>query len=257
MSRAMTLDRQLEREGAALFRWRSYVPLVLAPLALIATAQSGYFEQRFGHVPVQAWMVFCLVLCFLGLALRAVTVAYVPGASSGRNTREQRAETLNTTGAYSVLRNPLYLGNYLTLLGFSLATKAWWFPVIATLGFALYYERIIWAEECFLRRKFGETFIQWAERTPAFLPDLRLWRRPQLPFSLRAVLRREYSGFYLIVVVMTLIELSGAILGEGMSFAAWWARDYLWVGGLAAATVIFLSLRALKRHTSLLRVPGR
>lgn len=253
----MTLDRQLEREGAALFRWRSYVPLALVPLALIAAAQSGYFEQRFGHALTQAWMMFCLVLCFLGLALRALTVGFVAGASSGRNTREQRADALNTTGAYSVLRNPLYLGNYLTLLGFALATKVWWFAVVASLGFALYYERIIWAEECFLRRKFGDAFTQWAERTPAFLPDLRLWRRPELPFSFRAVLRREYSGFYLIVVVMTLIELSGAVLGRGMTFAAWWARDYPWALGLAAATVIFLVLRALKRHTSLLRVAGR
>ena len=129
--------------------------------------------------------------------------------------------------------------------------------LIASLGFALYYERIIWAEESFLRRKFGEAFTQWAEKTPAFLPDFRLWRRPDLPFSFRAVLRREYSGFYLIVVVMTLIELSGAVLGSGMSFAAWWARGYPWALGLAAATLIFLTLRTLKRHTSLLRVPGR
>jgi protein-S-isoprenylcysteine O-methyltransferase Ste14 len=253
----MTLDRQLEREGVVLFRWRSYLPLVLVPLALIAASQSGYFEHRFGHALEQTWMAVCLGVCFLGLALRVLTVGFVPRASSGRNTHEQRAETLNTTGSYAVVRNPLYLGNYLVLLGFSLATKVWWFPVIASLGFALYYERIIWAEERFLQRKFAEAFTQWAETTPAFLPDIRLWRRPELPFSFRAVLRREYSSFFLIVVVMTLIELSGAILGVGMSFAEWWARDYPWAVGLAGATGIFLTLRALKRHSSLLRVPGR
>jgi protein-S-isoprenylcysteine O-methyltransferase Ste14 len=253
----MTLDERLESEGALLFRWRSYVPLVLVPFAIIAASQSGYFEERFGHTLEQVWMVFCLCICFLGLAVRALTVGFVPVASSGRNTREQRAETLNTTGAYSMVRNPLYLGSYLTLLGFSLATKVWWFPVIASLGFALYYERIIWAEENFLRRKFGRTFTEWAETTPAFLPNLRHWRRPELSFSLRAVLRREYSGFYLIVVVMTLIELSGAILGEGKSFGAWWAQDYPWALLLAAGTLIYLSLRALKRHTSVLRIPGR
>ncbi|MGB8874133.1 MAG: hypothetical protein WCC75_12145, partial [Desulfobaccales bacterium] len=42
-----------------------------------------------------------------------------PRGTSGRNTQGQVAETLNTTGIYSLVRNPLYLGNFLIWLGLS------------------------------------------------------------------------------------------------------------------------------------------
>ena len=63
--------------------------------------------------------------------------------------------TLNTSGLYSVVRHPLYLGNYLMWLGVALFSRTWWAPVIVSLVFWLYYERIMFAEEEFLRRQFG------------------------------------------------------------------------------------------------------
>ena len=36
--------------------------------------------------------------------------------TSGKNTAKQIAESLNTSGIYSVLRNPLYLANFLNWL---------------------------------------------------------------------------------------------------------------------------------------------
>ena len=102
----------------------------------------------------------------------------MPKDTSRRNTGRPQAETLNTTGLYSVVRHPLYLGNYLMWLGVALFPGAWWAPVIVSLVFWLYYERIMFAEEEFLRRQFGEHYTAWAAATPAFLPRLGRWRSP-------------------------------------------------------------------------------
>ena len=57
-----------------------------------------------------------IIISFLGEAIRIFTVAYTPAGTSGRNTKQQLADTLNTTGIYSLLRHPLYLGNFFMFL---------------------------------------------------------------------------------------------------------------------------------------------
>jgi len=251
------LIREMSRQGSFLFRWRGYLPLVLSPLLVVAVSQSGYFGAYLGDTAETAWMAFAALVSFLGLAVRVITIGYTPAGTSGRNTREQRANELNTKGIYSVVRNPLYLGNYLMMLGVCLAAMAWWLPVIITLSFVLYYERIIFAEEAFLAAEFGEQYTAWTACTPLMVPRLRRWERPNLSFSLRNVLRREYNGFYALVVCFTLVEVGTDILGEGMTFAEWRDQDFYWVWIFAIGSLLYLTLRTLKRHTSLLSIPGR
>jgi len=48
--------------------------------------------------------------------------------------------------------------------------------LIYALSFCLYYERIIMAEEAFLKQKFGKPYENYLRRTPAFLPNFWLWK---------------------------------------------------------------------------------
>lgn len=240
-----------------MFRWRSYLPLALIPAVFFGARESGYFENWFGEELEKAWDIFAVAVSFAGLAVRVAVSGYVPHGTSGRNTRHQRADSLNTTGLYSVTRNPLYLGNFLILLGFALAVKVWWVVFIAVVAFAFYYERIILTEEEFLYKKFGEDYTGGMERTPAFFPNLRLWRRPGLPFSLRTALRREYHGFYLIIVVQTAIEIATDFLGENESLQMFVEEDLKWVYFLSFGTLIYLVLRILHKQTRFFRVAGR
>ena len=100
-----------------------------------------------------------------------MTVGYVPRGTSGRNTRKQVAEVLNTTGMYSVVRHPLYVGNFIMWLGISLFFHLWWFTLLIALIFWVYYEKIMYAEEAFLEEKFGEQFLALGRKNPAFYPS--------------------------------------------------------------------------------------
>jgi protein-S-isoprenylcysteine O-methyltransferase Ste14 len=253
----MLLGPRLRAQGDRLFRWRSYLPLILLPAAILALLDSGFLVRAFGELGEEAWDGFAFLVAVLGFGVRVLTVGFVPSGTSGRNTREQRANVLNTSGAYSMVRNPLYLGNFLMLVGFALDTQSCWFALVACLAFTLYYERIVHAEETFLAQKFGAEYLNWAERTPAFLPNLRLWRRPDLPFSLRAVLRREYNGFYLIVVVFFAMDAFGDLAAGGESVGQWLREDSFWPALFAAGSVAYLVLRLLKKKTAMLTVAGR
>jgi protein-S-isoprenylcysteine O-methyltransferase Ste14 len=239
----MPLIEEFESVGHWLFRWRSYLPLVTTVLLLFGLQ---HFSYPFGsHFLDELWEVLCLVVSFFGLIIRALTIGWSSNRTSGRHTARQVADALNTTGMYSIVRNPLYLGNFLMVLGVVIFLRVWWIPFIYVLLFALYYERIIFAEEMFLRRKFGKDYVEWAAKTPVFFPRLRLWKAPASPFSWRKVLRREYHGMIAVVVSMFVLEIvSDVYSGHGLEI------DTMWRIVLPVAFAAYFVVRIIHKHTS-------
>jgi len=241
----MPLIEEMQAAGAWLFRWRSFLPL--AAVLLIAIGLKDFAYPFGDHRWDQAWEMLCLLVSLLGLGTRIATAGFSAKHTSGRNTKRQAAETLNTTGMYSVVRNPLYLGNFLVGLGPALFLGVWWIPVIYSLVFALYYERIILAEEVFLREKFGQSFVRWASATPALIPRVRRWTRPALRFNLRKALRREYRTLLGIVVVFYILETAGEFRLGHRLFA-----DKFWNGIGIVGLAVFLTTRVLHKLTTVL-----
>jgi len=244
------LRQRLVQTGNWLFRWRSYLPLVVVLLLWPAFKDFRFFRNS--HFLDEIWEVLCLGVSFLGLAVRVYTIGYVPRYTSGRNTKRQVAETLNTTGLYSVVRHPLYLGNFLIWIGASLYVRHWWFTLLVVSLFVLYHERIMLAEEEFLAENFGQQFLDWAAATPVFIPRWRNWKRPDRSYCWRTALKREYLGFFGIVATFTLMEAAGHYMVNGRFMPDPW-----WIGLFAFSLLIFAGIRVLRKTTQWLDVPGR
>jgi protein-S-isoprenylcysteine O-methyltransferase Ste14 len=254
----MLVSDRISNQGQFLFRWRSFLPLLLLPLALAAVLESGATLQlTMGKAFEDAWEAFSIIVSLVGVAVRVATVGFVPARTSGRNTRRQIAASLNTTGLYSVVRNPLYLGNFLIMLGVVMDLQVWWFVLLASVAFWTYYERIVCAEEIFLLRRFGREYAEWARRTPALIPNLRLWRRPELRFSLRTVLRREYGLAFFVTLAFAVIEVGHDVLLGEATRNLWPPEWKCWFIVLAATGLIALTLRTLKKRSHYLRIAGR
>jgi protein-S-isoprenylcysteine O-methyltransferase Ste14 len=153
----MPLVEEFERSGTWLFRWRSYLPLVAVGLFLVALR--GYVYPGGNQLADRLWEIACIAVSLLGLAVRALTAGYAPRGTSERCTRRQIAAQLNTKGPYSVVRHPLYFGNSLLGLGVFSFFQNWWLVATYVLVFTIYYERIMFAEEKFLRDAFGEEYL--------------------------------------------------------------------------------------------------
>lgn len=249
-AQAMLLREHFEHTGQWLFRWRSYLPVLLVGLLPLALWR---YEHPFGspHLDV-AWEFFCFAVSTFGLLLRVKTVGHAPKGTSGRNMRHQRADTLNTTGMYSVVRNPLYVGNFFMYLGVALVPRFWWMPLLLLLAFILYYERIVYAEEQFLERQFGQQYLDWASVTPAFLPRWRNWKPAALPFSLKTVIKREYLGFCGMTAMFVIVELAeNAIVYRKPRLD--WPWQILAVVGITT----FVIIRVLRKRTTRLDAPNR
>jgi protein-S-isoprenylcysteine O-methyltransferase Ste14 len=248
----MMLRDSLERQGNRLFLRRSYLPIGLAPVLAWMLADVSRPESAAARVTGGWWDGICAGVAVAGLAVRVLAVGFAPAGTSGRQVRRQQALRVNTTGLYSVVRHPIYLGNFLMLLGVTFLPGVPWFGCISFLVYALAYERIAFAEEAYLDREFGSVYRSWAERTPAFVPKIRLWRPPDLPFSVRSVLRREYPAVLALAAAFALMKLAVSIAtGRGLRL------EPLWMVLLGIGAGVFVSLRTLKRHTRILHAPGR
>ncbi|MFN8164971.1 MAG: isoprenylcysteine carboxylmethyltransferase family protein [Bacteroidia bacterium] len=246
----MALINSLEKDGNWLFKHRGQLPVVLFLLAIPAVFVTDYSNMSPGYTRCINYSAY--VLSFLGFWVRSYTIGTTPRGTSGRNTEEQVAEQLNSSGIYSTVRHPLYLGNYLMWIGIVLFTKSISFTIIVSLMYWLYYERIMFAEERFLERKFGKAYLDWSDKVPAFIPRLSSFRKSSIPFSLKSVLRREYSGVLATVIGFVFVEFL-------ITYKIW--RVYFvtrnWLILLAVTAVITLVLRSLKHYTSLLKEEGR
>jgi len=251
---AMRLIEELEREGRFLFRWRSFLPLLIIPVALVALADGAKIETLWGSTSDDLWTYACMFISTLGLAIRWMTIGFIPPGTSGRNTLVQRAHVLNTTGMYSVVRNPLYLGNFIVIVGLALATRSWWFVLVVSLAYWLYIERIIATEEQFLTKKFGAEYEEWAQRVPAFVPRFSLWRSPAQSFSLRTLLRREYSGLLTLAASYLALELVFDLAIKRKGFVLWLHEDRIGILLFVLSIIFFALLRTLKKRTAILRV---
>jgi protein-S-isoprenylcysteine O-methyltransferase Ste14 len=244
------LHKEMPALGRWLFRWRSYLPIFL--LVFIIPAFWNFQYLRSSHFADLVWEGFCFLVGFTGLSIRCLVVGYAPRGTSGRNTNKQIADSLNTTGMYCLIRNPLYLGNLFMWSAPLLMLHHGWLYAVCVLAFILYYERIIAAEEEFLAEKFGETYKKWAAATPMMIPRKLKWQQPALPFSWRAVLRHEYHSCYGLIMAMSAIEFVGDIVINGAV-----KIDPVWGIIFSVCTISYLIIRFLVKCTSVLNIDAR
>ncbi len=245
----MALVHEFENSGNWLFRRRSWLPVFMVVAGIVmmylGNRQAIIFDLR-------DEMIF-LGVSMLGEIIRIITVGFAPRNTSGRNTAAgQIADELNTSGIYSFVRHPLYVGNFFMWLGPVLFLRSAWFTVIFGLIYWLYYERIMFAEEQFLRRKFGEIYDKWSEKVSAFIPFTFNYVPSRLHFSIRNVLKREYNSFFNIFVIFLLLDVCrNYFLSERIYFTRIWI--WLFVG----AAGIWIIVRSIHKYTRWLEVKGR
>jgi protein-S-isoprenylcysteine O-methyltransferase Ste14 len=244
----MALIEEFERTGNWLFRRRGYMPVFLLLGGIIVFCFKDF--SAYNIIPVKD--LFYLAISLFGLGIRIYTVGHTPKHTSGRDLSRQRANVLNTTGIYSILRHPLYLGNFIIWLGLALFIESIWFVVVFILVFWLYYERIMFAEEMFLRDKFGEEYLNWSEKTPAFIPGFKNWISSELPFSWKNVFKREYNGFGNILAAFTILDLARNYFSGGRPYPT-----LMWIIIFTFGFICWLTLRTLEKKTKLFHLDDR
>lgn len=248
----MALLHSFEKSGNYLFKYRGQLPVILFVLAIPAIYFShiAYFASK----PILFNCIFALsiALSILGQVIRAIAIGTSQKHTSGRNTQEQVAEALNTKGIYSTMRHPLYVGNYFMWIGIVVFTMNLWFILLVSLAFWLYYERIMFAEERFLERKFGQDYLDWSLQVPAFIPSFKNYEASSVSFSFKTILRREYAGISATILGFLFVAIiRNLFLEHGFHYRIYYGITLTIIFGYA------LIFKLLKHKTKLLHEEDR
>lgn len=233
----MKLSGYYEIAGKFLFRWRSYLPLIiLAGLILdVLLVESNTSRSRISW----RWQLFCFGITLLGEIIRIIVNGTVPAGTSGRGTKELKAAHLNVDGFYSMVRHPLYLGNYFMWIGASLFFQKWYFPVIIALIFLAYYWCIIKYEERFLESKFGDEYKQWSAKVPALIPSFKNYIKSALSFSLKASLKKEHDSVFASVAIFYFFDI---VHNYKLTYSFALINNWFWLFMISTALWIILKI---------------
>jgi len=154
------------------------------------------------------WSVACGVpFVVLGQLIRFWAVGCI-----GRYRGERvSALALATWGPYAFVRNPLYVGNALIGLGWSLMADPLAVVIFVITFVLLYTILIVPHEESFLLEKFGVEYSRYREKTGSFFP--RSWPNGRIsgPFDSKVLWASEFYSLLTTVVGSLLIIDKGLV----------------------------------------------
>lgn len=178
--------------GELLFKYRDYTPIPLV-LILLLIAKPSAFGAALGTI-----------LIIVGELIRMYSVGFI--GSISRTRTDSLSDTLVTTGAFSIIRNPIYFGNFFIAIGFALFSGYLWFIILTIIFFFFQYYFIIKYEEFLLENKFGDQYIAYKSSVPCIFPkDLKLLNLEFPQLSLTEILRSERSTLIGILVLWLIL----------------------------------------------------
>ncbi|WP_192845074.1 isoprenylcysteine carboxylmethyltransferase family protein [Aureimonas sp. AU20] len=135
--------------------------IMLTPLFLYG---SSAWEEA--SLPYEAIQAIGLLAIFVAIMGRTWCTLYIGG---------RKIEHLVVVGPYSLCRNPLYLFTYIAVFGMAAQSGSIVLAAIGVCGVAFVFATVVRDEEALLRETHGQSYAEYAERTPRILPHLSLW----------------------------------------------------------------------------------
>ena len=179
------------------FKSRSYTPIPILIMML-------YFAR-----PNSPYFLLGIVLIVIGEIIRLRSVSFAGGETRTMNVG---ASSICKSGPYSIVRNPLYIGNVMIYVGFAFVAGSVYvvtISLITLIYFLIQYSLIISLEEEALEQKFGDEYISYKRLVPSILPRINNTFRnyDTIPSSLAKTIKTEKRTLQNILLVSLLLFL--------------------------------------------------
>lgn len=193
-----TLDSPAEMEQklssvSPSFAYRFRGALVAIPL--VASVFCTWHESE--NAPF-VWAA-AIVVFAMGLAIRIWAQQYL-------HFRLAMKMVLTTGGPYSLVRNPIYIGNTLICLGVTIASKLLWMVPITLLMCLVVFKYVVRYEEAYLIDRYGDEYRAYQQQVPRWVP--------RFPHSAQKLWAPHYLGRSVKTELYNLLFLIPAILKE-------------------------------------------
>jgi len=151
-------------------RWRGlWLRLIIAAVLYMLIAQTAIRGNLQYLVALQfpfTWQAFGLLLTALGIAI-AIWARVHLGSNWGMPQTQKADADLITTGPYAYVRNPIYSGMLLAMLGTALIWPA---AIIIFVAAAIYFIWSVFVEERIMLQTFPDSYPTYKSHTKRLIP---------------------------------------------------------------------------------------
>ncbi|MEY8759735.1 methyltransferase family protein [Chryseobacterium tongliaoense] len=192
--------------GNFFFRYRNFLFIVLYLLLFIPSPP--LFGEKFGSGYHWIAIILGLIITVSGQLVRGGTIGLAYIVRGGKD-KKVYADGLVTEGIFSHVRNPLYVGNILMLLGVGILANSLLYTFIVMPLFLLIYQCIVLAEENFLKNKFGSDFDRYTKKVHRWIPNISGLNDTfsKMEFKWKRWLIKEYNTQFIWLCGIVLILL--------------------------------------------------
>ena len=232
--------------GNFFFQYRNF----LYPFIFLFIAVTMRPKILFGSVFLDRLLLACgAAVAITGEIVRLITIGYEKIRRGGKE-RQVFANRLAIVGMYGVVRNPLYLGNALIIVGMTMYMGVPLAYFVVMPFFLFVYQAIVFAEEEYLRNRFKSEYDQYCAQVNRFIPSLTSVGRSfsGLRFDWKRSFARDMGTAVGLIMGLILVPIWRTYFLEG-----WAATKVIGVklfavacvGGLLYAFLLYLKRRKL------------
>ncbi len=156
--------RGLSFASHRIFWSRAVAILAIAYLVLVPP------PPQLGPTLLETGEVFGFFLLATAAFGRAWCLAFIAGAKN---------EILITEGPYSIVRNPLYVFNFIGVTGLGFAVENPPLALLLACGFFLFYPSVVRNEEARLGQTFGAAYLAYCAAIPRWFPNWSAYHEPE------------------------------------------------------------------------------
>jgi protein-S-isoprenylcysteine O-methyltransferase Ste14 len=142
-------------------------------ILLVAISYCLLWQDRFWERPVRPWQTALSIVFFSLASLLSWTGARALGRQWRIDAGLSADHKLITSGPYRFLRHPIYTSMLGVLLGTGSLITPWWLFVPSLLLFIIGTEIRVRIEDHLLASQFGDRFLEYQRRVPAYIPLLK------------------------------------------------------------------------------------
>ncbi len=189
-----------------------------------------------------------VLIALVGEVFRMIVIGFAYIRRGGKDGKVY-ADSLVQSGFFAHVRNPMYVGNYLIMLGFVMLYGSIWAYLVVLPFFTLVYYSIVKNEEDYLKHKFSQEFEGYSKKVNRFIPNLKGLKSSlkQYEYDWRKVLKKEYGTIFVVLAGLLAIVIWKEIYFFGFENR----RAEIWMlASLFIPVILFYgTIRYLKKRT--------
>ncbi len=199
------------KSGDFLFKYRSFTPIPLIIIVFI------FFKPQINPENNVLLLIAGLFVMSSGEFIRVISVGFSFTGTSGRE-NFLRADSLNVSGIYSVVRNPLYIGNLLIYSGLLILYSNIYAHIFFDIFMIVQYYFIILSEQDFLQNTYGIEYSEYKKNVNSILPKFGNYMKPENKFDRMKVIFKENDSVFNALIIFGIIILYKGYIYSGNVF---------------------------------------